>query len=257
MFWMCGTLFLKGVDIMTLKETIFRRKSVRSFQDRAVEGETLEKIREFISSIKPLYPQIPIGAEIVGRNELRTIFPWITPDVVAVFSQEGEGMFENVGFMFQQLDLFLQSIGLGCCWLGIGTVAKNAPVRAKFPQMKYVIMLAFGYPKGNALREGAEDFRRRSLSQIADRPDPRLEVARLAPSSVNSQPWYFVHQGEDIHTYCAISGTLRKRPNRMNLIDAGIALAHIFVANPDTFEFFKTENPPQKDGYKYVGSFRI
>ncbi len=242
---------------MTLKETIFRRKSVRSFENRAVEGETLEKIREFISSIKPLYPEISVGAEIVGKEEIRSIFPWLTDKVIAVFSEDGEGMFENVGFIFQQLDLFLQSIGLGCCWLGIGTVAKDASVRAKFSQMKYVIMLAFGYPKGKALRDGADDFRRRSLSQIADEPDPRLEVARVAPSSVNSQPWYFVHKGEVIHTFCSFSGVIRKVPKYMNLIDTGIALAHIFVANPDTFEFFKTENPPQKDGYEYIGSFRI
>ena len=43
----------------------------------------------------------------------------------------------------------------------------------------------------------------------------------------------------------------------MNLIDVGIALAHIFVENMETFEFFKVDNPLEKLGYKYVGSFRI
>ena len=60
-----------------------------------------------------------------------------------------------------------------------------------------------------------------------------------------------------IHTFCSFSGTIRKVPKYMNLIDIGIALAHIFVSNTETFEFFKVDNPPEKLGYKYVGSFRI
>ncbi len=242
---------------MTLKETIYRRKSVRSYTEEVPDGAILDKIRDFLDGLVPLYPEIRVGAEIVGREEIRTIFPWIGDSVVAVFSEEADGMFENIGFMFQQLDLFLQSIGLGCCWLGIGKVAKNAPCREKFPGMKYVIMLSFGYPKGKTLRSGAEDFRRRTLEEISDIADPRLEAARLAPSSVNSQPWYFVHQGDVIHTFCSFSGTIRKVPKYMNLIDIGIALAHIYVENMETFEFFKVDNPPEKLGYKYVGSFRI
>ena len=40
-------------------------------------------------------------------------------------------------------------------------------------------------------------------------------------------------------------------------LDAGIALAHLYVANEDTFQFFKTENATEVPGYVYIGSCTI
>jgi len=116
--------------------------------------------------------------------------------------------------------------------------------------MKFVIMLAFGYPKGDQLRHDQKDFSRKALEQIADRLDPRLEPARLAPSAVNSQPWYFTHEGEDIHAYRIPNDRL----DYMNQIDMGIALAHLYVTNRETFRFFKVEDHPTVAGFNYVGS---
>ena len=72
----------------------------------------------------------------------------------------------------------------------------------------------------------------------------------MAPSSVNSQPWYFTHEGDTIHAYCTKASII---PD-MNRIDMGIALAHMYVANPETFRFFRAETPPEKPGYAYIGS---
>ena len=86
------------------------------------------------------------------------------------------------------------------------------------------------------------------MEQITDKPDPRLEPARLAPSAVNSQPWYFTHEGDTIHLYCSKKGSP---------LDAGIALAHLFVANGECFRFFKGENVPELAGYAYIGSITL
>ncbi|MBR6555421.1 MAG: hypothetical protein IKT90_04320, partial [Clostridia bacterium] len=75
--------------------------------------------------------------------------------------------------------------------------------------------------------------------------------ARLAPSSINSQPWFFTHEGNVIHAYCTKISVI---PD-MNRIDMGIALAHMYVAEPETFRFFRAENPPPVSGYTYIGSF--
>ena len=231
---------------MTLHEMIYKRKSCRSFTGKPVDAETIEQIMSF--DMTPLYPDIKVRWDIVPRNQVRCICPWTTPQVITIYSEECEGWLENVGFLFQQMDLYLQSIGLGVCWLGMGKLnAKTAP---DVPGMKFAIMLAFGHPKGNVLRHSPDDFRRKSLAQIADQPDPKLEPARLAPSSVNSQPWYFTHEGDTIHAYCTKASII---PD-MNRIDMGIALAHMYVAEPETFRFFRAETPPEKPGYAYIGS---
>ena len=231
---------------MTLYETIFRRKSCRSFTGVPVDDATIAEIKAF--EMTPLFPEIKVHWDIVPRNQVKCICPWTTPQVITIYSAEADGWLENVGFLFQQMDLHLQSRGLGVCWLGMGKLnRKTAPT---VPGMRFVIMLAFGHPKGDALRHSAADFRRKSLAQIADFPDPKLEPARLAPSSVNSQPWYFTHEGDTIHVHCTKKGVV---PD-MNRIDMGIALAHLYVANPETFRFFRAEQPPQKSGYTYIGS---
>ena len=70
--------------------------------------------------------------------------------------------------------------------------------------------------------------------------------SRVAPSAVNSQPWYFTHEGDTIHVWCSKKGSC---------LDAGIALAHLYVAN-EGFRFFKAKTA-ERPGYHYIGSITI
>ena len=231
---------------MTMKEMICHRKSCRSFTGKPVDAEMIEKILSF--EPKPLYPEIKVRMDIVTRDKVRCLFPcpWITPQLIAVYSEETEGYTENVGFLLQQMDLYLQTLGLGVCWLGIGRM--NSRTATEVAGMKFVILLSFGYPKGDQLRHDLRDFKRKSMEQITDKVDPRLEPARLAPSAVNGQPWYFIHEGDTVHVYCS---------RKDNYLDAGIALAHLYVANEETFRFFKAEHMQDLPDYGYVGSITL
>lgn len=244
---------------MELYELIGRRRSTRSYTGVSVDAETIQKIRDFMANMTPLYPEIKTRGEIVGSEHVKCILPWSTPQTVAIFSEEADGALENVGFLYQQLDLYLQSLGLGSCWLGMGRLnPKDNETLKPRDGMRFVMMIAFGHAKGEVLRSGPEEFKRKALADISDRPDERLESARLAPSSVNSQPWYFVHGGEGLHAYCALSGLIKKKkPGDMNRIDMGIALAHLYLANRDTFRFYKAKKPAELKNYCYIGSIKI
>ena len=226
---------------MTRKEMIFSRKSCRSFTGVPVEPATIETIKAF--PMKPLYPGIKVRMDIVSRDKVKCICPWTTPQLITIYSEETEGYLENIGFLFQQMDLYLQTLGLGVCWLGMGRM--NPKTTAAVEGMKFVIMMAFGHPKGDQLRHDLKGFKRKPMEQITDRPDPRLESARLAPSAVNSQPWYFVHEGDTIHVHCSKKGSR---------LDAGIALAHLYVSSADTFRFFHADHITDLPGYRYIGS---
>ena len=229
---------------MTLHEMIFKRKSCRSFTGVPVDGEMIEQIMSF--EMEPLYPHIKVRWDIVPRNQVKCICPWTTPQLITIYSEETEGYLENIGFLFQQMDLYLQTLGLGVCWLGMGRM--NPKTTTQVEGMKFVIMLAFGHPKGDQPRHGIKSFKRKSMEQITDKADSRLEVARLAPSAVNSQPWHFTHEGDTVCVYCSQKGSR---------LDAGIALAHLYVANSETFRFFKAENVPEVSGYAYIGSVTL
>ena len=230
---------------MTLNEMIYHRKSCRSFAGHPVDGSMIEKILSF--ELKPLYPDIKVRMDIVGKDRVKCICPWTTPQLITIYSEEAEGYLENIGFLFQQMDLYLQTLGLGVCWLGMGRM--NPKTTTPVEGMKFIIMLALGHPKGDQLRHDMKGFKRKSMEQIADKADPKLEPARLAPSAINSQPWYFTHDSDDtIHVYCSKKGSR---------LDAGIALAHLYIANEETFQFFKAENVTEVTGYAYIGSITL
>lgn len=240
---------------MLLPDMIARRKSVRAFTSEPVDSETLGKIAAFMAAAKPLYPDIRVRGEIVDRESVSCFMPWTTDKLIAVFTEDKPGALENVGFLFQQVELYIQSLGLGACWLGMGRIsAQGREILRRDDGLQFAIVLAFGHPRGEGKRKSLSEFRRKPLSAISDREDERLEPARLAPSSVNSQPWYFTHEGDVIHAYCVQHKILSvKLYNDMNRIDMGIALAHLYLTNPDTFRYFSAPAKPLK-GYGYVGS---
>ena len=228
---------------MTLNEMIYMRKSCRSFTGKPVDPEMIGKILSF--ELTPLYPDIRVRMDIVSRDKVKCICPWTTPQLITVYSEEKDGYLENIGFLFQQMDLFLQTLGLGVCWLGMGRI--DPRTARSVEGMKFVIMLSFGHPKGEQLRRDVKEFKRKPMESITDQADPRLEVARLAPSAINSQPWYFTHEGDAIHVWCSKKG---------GPLDVGIALAHLYVADPDNFRFSR-EASSEVPGYKYIGTVRL
>ena len=235
-----------------LKNIIYQRKSVRKYKPVLVDGKTIAKILDFCSKLKPLFPNIKVKYFINEKKNIRCILPWKTEQVITIISENKNGYLENVGFMFQQLDLYLQYLGLGSCWLGMGSL-KDYPIEDGFV---FVIMIAFGIADEPIKRDILE-FKRKELREISDILDERLNCARLAPSAINSQPWYFVHEKDVIHAYQKDSLFKREILSKKNQIDMGIALSHIYIENKNSFEFFVLNNPPNIKGAKYTGSFKI
>lgn len=240
---------------MELKDMIERRKSVRSYQSEPVDAAKLEEIKAFIAQMKPLDPDVRFDWDILESSQVKCILPWKAPQLIAMYAEDREGALENIGFLFQQAELYLQAQGIGTCWLGMGKPDQRLAEKDGLP---FCMLLAFGYPKEEDWRESAAEFKRKALEDMTDEPDRRLEPARLAPSSVNSQPWYFTHEGDVIHVWRATpTGLMRKTLDKMNRIDMGIALAQMYVCNPESFRYFRAEQPPEKKGYIYTGSFTL
>lgn len=240
---------------MNLEDLIYKRQSIRAYDDTPLGDETLDEIRDFIDNAKELNPNIEWSYEILPTVNISTMMRWKAPHYIAIFSQEKENYYQNVGFIFQQADLFLQSKGIGTCWIGMGN-PKNYENPDK--DQKFIIIISLGKSKGNLYR-AIDQFKRKGLEEISDKVDERLVPAQFAPSAANSQPWYFTHNedgGYDL--YREKRGMLRDRFfGKWNRIDTGIALAHLYVSNPDTFKFHMKENPKELKGYFYDGSFEI
>lgn len=240
------------MDIKSLSEMIYKRRSVRKYKKELPGAEALSDIVAAFGDLRPLYPDIRCELKLLLREDVRTLMPWMPPLAVAVYSEVREGCLENAGFILEQLDLYIQSLGLGSCWVGLARPKR----RELIPEgMEFVMLLAFGETEVSE-RAGASDFKRRDMTEITDKPGKMLEPARLAPSSVNSQPWYFAacEGGYDVYRRKLVrtSGLAK-----MNVIDVGIALAHIYVSNPDTFDAQKRLDAPKRDGMEYITTVSI
>ena len=229
---------------MDLVSQIFTRKSCRKYLDEKID---MTPIHNFMSSVKPLIPEINYSYKILTRDEVSLKTIWSAPYYLAIYSDKKENYKLNVGFIFQQLSLYMQSLNIGSCWVGMGSINEKNP--------KFVILISFG--KSNDLKRDISEFKRKSLSKISDVEDEKLKVAQLAPSAINSQPWYFKHANEGYDVFKVKYNIVkRKILDKWNDIDVGIALAHIYVSNQDTFQF-EFKNKSDMKGYAYVGSLKI
>lgn len=229
-----------------MNEIIRKRKSVRKYDPAPPDAAVLEKVRAQIECVKPLYPEIKFSIEIVSKT--KGLFNIKSPHYLVFGSEEKDGAYENIGFIGQQLDLWFSANGIGACWLG---VAK--PTEKIASALPHVICMSFGKPAEPLHREPSA-FKRKTLSAISEGSDPRLEAARLAPSAVNSQKWYFIAESGKIHCYRVktnpVAGLLYKK---MNQVDMGIAICHI-AEESENFRFAKESGAPEKKGCVYTGT---
>ena len=234
-----------------MNEIIRKRKSIRKYDFSPLDDDTLKIINEKIGSLKPLYPDIRFSVEIV--NKTKGLFNVKAPYYLIFGSEEKDGSNENIGYIGQQMSLFFTETGLGSCWLGAARPGDKDPEDKEESALPFVICMAFGKP-GEPLHRDISEFKRKTLREISDGTDERLEAARLAPSAMNAQNWYFTAMDGKLHCY-------RKKANplvgfiynKMHCVDMGIALCHIAEESGD-FHFSKETGLPERKGYVYTGT---
>ena len=229
-----------------MNEIIRKRKSVRKYDMTPLDASELEKIKEQIDNVKPLYPDIKYSIDIVSKS--KGLLNVKAPHYLIFNSEDNECAYENIGFIGQQLDLYFSGAGIGSCWLG---AAK--PAEKNLSDLPSVLGMSFGKPAEPLHRE-LNEFKRKPLSAISEGADDRLEAARLAPSGLNAQNWYFIAENGKIHCYRKKANPLLGFIyNKLACIDIGIAIYHI-AAESENFNFTKEENPPTRKGCIYMGT---
>lgn len=236
---------------MNLYDYIYKRKSTRKYDMTPIDNDTLNKIKDFANNLKRLSPDIQTDYQIT--NDAKNLLPIKAPYYFMLSSEPTGDYLQNIGFMWQQMDLYLSSLGLGSCWLGMAKPTNDFNTKYQF-----VIALAFGNPIESPYRELSQ-FNRKPLPEISIGNDNRLESARLAPSATNSQNWFFDCTSDNIDVYQKkLNFAKALMYDKMNKVDMGIALCHLYLAtqhNNNEFIFEKHSNKDKK-GYEYIGTVK-
>ncbi len=203
-------------------DMIFKRKFFHTFKGKKNLSESeLEEIKNQIETLKPLEEGIKTKFKIVPRTE--TTCRW-GEYAVLIYSEKKEHYLQNVGYMGEQLDLWLASKNIGACWYGMAK-----PKEVPETDLEFVIMIIIEKVGEEEFRKESGGLKRKTESEIWSGEDPEkiASVARCAPSAVNSQPWFIESRENALYVY-QVKGKwgfmMRNAMTHFNRVDMGIFL---------------------------------
>ena len=175
---------------------IFKRKSFHLFVggEKTTE-EDVAVINDFIKTVTPLYPEIKTEIVVVKENETTC---HRGADYCILFYSEHKGDYlRNIGYIGEQIDLYLTSINIGALWFGIGK-----PKVERNNGLEYVIMIAFKRMPKNSFRKDMYKSKRKPIEEIWSGEELNIaNIVRFTPSACNTQPWYVENKDNILTIY--------------------------------------------------------
>jgi hypothetical protein len=182
-----------------LYEMIFKRKSFHLFRNIGNEHITdneLKDIEEQFNKFKPLIDDINVKIKIVKNS---TTCKRGQEYCILFYSEKKDNYLQNIGYLGEQLDLYLVSKNIGTLWFGIGKVEEK-----QLDGLDFVIMIAIAkVDSPDKFRKDMYKSKRKELKEIWQ-GDSYLELAnivRFAPSACNTQPWIVKSEENKLEVY--------------------------------------------------------
>jgi len=227
-----------------LYDMIFKRKSFHLFRNIGNEHITEDELKEIeneFNNFKPLVEDIKVKIKIVKDS---TTCKRGQEYCILLYSEKKDNYLQNIGYIGEQLDLYLVSKNIGTLWFGIGKVEEK-----QLDGLDFVIMIAIAkIDDETKFRKDMYKSKRKELSEIWN-GDYYLDIAnivRFTPSACNTQPWLVESSEKKLKVY-----RYRKPEKRgimpvnmvkhYNQIDIGIFLCFVELClNKNNIKFERT-----------------
>jgi nitroreductase len=277
---------------MPIAEIIKKRFSCRTYADKPIEEETLQKLKEIMNSL----PAGPFGgkprlsmvsADSSSPQEWKQLGTYgviknARMFVVGAIKDSANAMIDY-DYCKELLILQATELGLGTCWLG-GTFTSSSFARAINLQKSETLpsISPIGYPaqrkslSEKMMRGVAGSDRRKPWSELffADNFSTSLtktqaaiyaealENIRIAPSASNKQPWRVLYETKRnvFHFYIARTFSY-KLMGMVSLqdIDLGIAMSHFALTLQELGikgKWLSDSNAPIEKALDYIISWQ-
>lgn len=244
--------------MFNVEKAVRERYSVRNYDNkRKLTQEIRDKITSYAATLdNPLGPNIRIQwveKSASSKGEKLGTYGIIKGAelYLGVTMPDEEYAPEALGYDFEKIVLYAQSLGIGTCWLG-GTFNRSGFTKAMDIKENelFPILSPIGYPaKKLSLTERImrkavkaddrlpwkdmfflHDFNTSLSEGTAGDLNYPLEMVRLAPSAVNRQPWRVVICDDRVHFYEKHFSPVEPGSVDMHRIDLGIAICHFHMA---------------------------
>ncbi len=234
-------------------ETIKKRCSVRTYQDKELEPDVREMLQSYMDNLEnPFGMQVKkyiIDKKLASEGEKLGTYGVIkgASTFMGISVPDKDLAHVAAGYEFENLILEATALGLGTVWLAATfnregfASAMGVPKNELFPAISPV-----GYPAAKrSLTESLMRTAMRSSSrkewntlfyldnfqtplhkdESGDYAEP-LEMLRLTPSDKNTQPWRVLKASNSYHFFVTYKSGISRGEEIIKRVDAGIALSH-------------------------------
>ena len=177
-----------------LYDMIYKRKSFHLFRnigDEHLSADELKEIEDVFYTFTPLVDGIKVGIRIIKDS---VSCKRGQEYCILLYSEKKNNYLQNIGYIGEQLDLYLVSKNIGTLWFGIGKTDET-----QWNGLDFVIMIAISkVDSANKFRKDMFKSKRKDLSEIWEGEDAYniANIVRFTPSACNTQPW-IVESGEN------------------------------------------------------------
>lgn len=232
-----------AVKMNSIYDMIFKRKSFHIFKDinEQITKDELNGIKNYFQNVSPLFDDIKTDLNIVPAEE--TTCRRGQEYCILLYSEKKDNYLQNIGYMGEQLDLYLASKNIGALWYGIGKCDKP------YNGLDFVIMIAISKVAQDKFRKDMFLSKRKPLDEIwsGEKIENVSEIIRFSPSACNTQPWKIENKRENGKTVLEIYRYMKEgkrgimpieKVSYYNRIDIGILLLFLELClNRENIEF--------------------
>lgn len=219
-----------------LYEYIFKRKSFHLFRNNKtkelykdkyhISDKEIEDIYNVFKSFKKLVDDIKVDIRIVKSDDSKRGEEY----TILLYSEKKDNYLGNIGYIGEQLDLYLVSKNIGTLWYGIGKCSD------KYNGLDFITTILICKVPNDSFRKDMFKSKRKNIDEIWD-GNNYLDIAnivRFSPSSCNTQPWKVIEENNSILVYRYRKPDKRgimpkNRVIYQNLIDIGIFILFLSI----------------------------
>lgn len=211
---------------MNIEKIIKERHSVRSYLDKEIEEEKINKLNNLITKINE---NENLNIQLI-TNDSKTFDKFILhygrlkncKNYIALIGKKDKSLEEKIGYFGETIVLEAENLGLNTCWVA-GTYKKSAVKANINKDEKLVCIIAIGYGENNGRVRKSKTIDDVSISKTyPDWYKKGVEYALLAPTAMNQQKFKFEYIDEN-----TVKATTQKGP--MTKIDLGIVKYHFYL----------------------------
>lgn len=213
---------------MDLLEAIKSRHSVRSYTDKKIEGDVLDKLKETVNKCNiegDLNFQLCIN-EAQSFSGIMASYGILknVKNYIALVGKKDSELHEKCGYYGEKIVLVAQQLGLNTCWVGIGIgKGKSKNIVQINEGEKFLLRIAVGYGDTQGVERKTKPIEDLCIVK-GDMPEwfrNGMLAVQLAPTAINQQKFHFKLQENKVIPSAGV-GFYTK-------VDLGIAKYHFEI----------------------------